>query len=264
MDKKKLCNFINSRFNTMSDDLMSMMTVYFEDYNEQDFSDYNDTFKRMTGADKVINGVSKLVLFFEEYPNYVFKIPFQGYYSINECDVDSFKDAAESNCVPEYFNTDDIVLYNHANGKCELPIDESNYCEAEEYFYRIAKKNKISSMFAKTQFLCTVGFIPIYVSNRVESKYSYNKSKHNIKKYNDIANQIVTKSNKKYNTYSELHSVELSSFIADYGINAAKRLIDFINKYNISDFHDGNFGYDKDGRIKIIDYSGFNDDEVFG
>ena len=37
------------------------------------------------------------------------------------------------------------------------------------------------------------------------------------------------------------------------------KLFAFINEYRINDLHSGNFGYTVDGKIKIIDYSGYED-----
>lgn len=35
------------------------------------------------------------------------------------------------------------------------------------------------------------------------------------------------------------------------------KLFEFIDKWDINDLHSGNFGYTSDGRVKIIDYSGY-------
>lgn len=75
---------------------------------------------------------------------------------------------------------------------------------------------------------------------------------------------MIDKSRKEYkDSYSELYTTECGVFIETYGRKATQRFIDFIYKEKISDLHTGNYGYDTLGNLKIIDYSGFHDLDVF-
>ena len=75
---------------------------------------------------------------------------------------------------------------------------------------------------------------------------------------------MIDKSRKEHkDSYSELYATECSVFIETYGCKATQRFIDFLYKEKISDLHVGNYGYDALGNLKIIDYSGFHDLDVF-
>ena len=44
-----------------------------------------------------------------------------------------------------------------------------------------------------------------------------------------------------------------------YGEDRFNQLIDFINKYDIDDLHQNNYGYTRNGKPMILDYAGFNE-----
>ena len=63
----------------------------------------------------------------------------------------------------------------------------------------------------------------------------------------------------KPTSYGDITPNLLGLFIDSYGYDIAKQLFDFIDKYGIRDFHDGNIARMDSGEIKIIDYSGYNE-----
>ena len=263
MNKSEIIDFLKEHFDCCPKNVIEMCQIYTEyDYDEP-FKEYYNYFKDAVGASKVMNGISKLVVFFDAYPNYVFKIPFYGYLEIPEADEDDYKDCAALGKLCPWYSRDDIKYYKCASHDNEYPVLNDDYCAAEAYLYTLAKKAKVASMLAKTIYLGKVCGLDVYVSECVPSEYNCNIASKTSKHSVDRARKILTNSNKKYNLYSELYAGELAIFIENYGVNAAKRLINFVNENHIGDFHSGNFGIDANGRIKIIDYSGFYDDEVF-
>ena len=79
-----------------------------------------------------------------------------------------------------------------------------------------------------------------------------------------IAKAMIDKSRKEHkDSYTEFYTTECGVFIETYGRRATQRFIDFLYKEKISDLHTGNYGYDALGNLKIIDYSGFHDLDVF-
>lgn len=263
MNKTQMIDFLESRFNKCTDDLLEMCQIYLEDSCEDTFEDYYQEFRHVIGASKVMNGVSKLVLFFDEYPDYVFKIPLRGYLRIPEEEEDEYSFAAQRDELCISYDRNEVSCYSDASHCGKYPVMPDDYCETEEYLYGLASKAKVASMFAKTIYLGNIVGVDVYVSNRIAHEYDDCKSRHTSKYNKERARAIFAKSNHKYNKYAELYPDDLAMFICDYGINAAKRLIDFVNENDVTDFHTGNFGIDESGRIKIIDYSGFEDSTVF-
>ena len=163
--------------------------------------------------------------------------------------------------MPTYFCFDDVTLYKNANNDGFYPVDANDYCAAEEYIYRIARKYKVHQMLAKTTFLGFVCGIPVYISSNAGKMYSPKKQNNETSK---IAKDMIDKSRKEHNDIcNEFYTTECSVFIETYGRKATKRFIDFLYKEKISDLHNGNYGYDALGNLKIIDYSGFHDLGVF-
>ena len=197
------------------------------------------------GANSIEYGCTKMVLSFNDISDYVVKIPFMGY-----CD---------ENDVCEYYSNDefkynDMRRYFFKN----VPVSGGwDYCKYEEKLYSIAQKRGCESCFAKTFF---IGFLknkyPIYLSKKVvcdedsiSSIQSENKEKlYTIKK--------MAKDNKVY--FESKNGPDIfEKMMGQYGKKTMESLIKFIHEYRIQDLHEGNFGIDNDGRIKIIDYSGY-------
>ena len=100
----------------------------------------------------------------------------------------------------------------------------------------------------------------VFISKRNLHVLLFSKSKDS-----KIAKEMIDKSRKEHDDYgySEFCTTECTAFIETYGRKATKRFIDFLYKEKIADLHYGNYGYDALGNLKIIDYSGFNDLDIF-
>ena len=261
MNKSEMLNFLDNKFRNCNPEFLKLSQVYFEDSDENSFRDFIKQIAITIGADWVNNGCSKSVFHFKEFDNYVFKIPYIGYFYIVDEDTQYFKECAEQERVPTYFCFDDVALYKNANNDGAYPVDANDYCAVEEYIYRIARKYNVNQMFTKTAFLGFVCGIPVYVSSCADKEYSPKKQSNETSK---IAKDMIDKSRKEHkDSYSELYTTECGVLIETYGRKATQRLIDFIYKEKISDLHIGNYGYDALGNLKIIDYSGFHDLDVF-
>lgn len=261
MNKSEMLNFLDNKFRNCNPEFLKLSQVYFEDSDENSFRDFIKQIANTIGADWINSGCSKSVFHFKEFDNYVFKIPYIGYFYIEDEDTQYFKDCAEQERVPTYFCFDDVALYKNANNDGAYPVDANDYCAVEEYIYRIARKYNVHQMFTKTAFLGFVCGIPVYVSSCAEKAYSPKKQSHDTSK---MAKDMIDKSRKEHkDSYSELYTTECGVFIETYGRKATQRFIDFIYKEKISDLHIGNYGYDALGHLKIIDYSGFHDLDVF-
>lgn len=261
MNKSEMLNFLDKKFRNCNPEFLKLSQVYFENEDGDTFSDFIKQIGRTIDADWVEGGCSKSVFHFKEFKDYVFKIPYIGAAFIEDGDLEHYKICAAENRVPMYFCFDDVTLYKNANNNGFYPVDANDYCATEEYIYRIARKYKVNQMLAKTVFLDFVCGIPMYVSSCAGTPYSPKKQDNETSK---IAKDMIDKSRKEHkDSYSEFYTTECSVFIETYGRKATKRFIEFLYQEKISDLHTGNYGYDALGNLKIIDYSGFHDLDVF-
>ena len=261
MNKSEMLTFLDKKFRDCDPEFLKLSQVYFENEDGDTFNAFIKQIGNTIGADWVHGGCSKSVFHFNEFEDYVFKIPYIGCALVKDEDWVYYKDCADENDVPPYFCFDDVNLYKNANNDGFYPVDANDYCAAEEYIYRIAHKYKVNQMLAKTAFLGFVCGIPVYVSANAGKAYSPKRQNNEASK---IAKDMIDKSRKEHNDIcNEFYTTECSVFIETYGRKATKRFIDFLYNEKISDLHHGNYGYDALGNLKIIDYSGFHDLDVF-
>ena len=166
-------------------------------------------------------GASKFVIFFDD--DEVIKIPFNGY----------FYEA-------EDYKTDRFCLF-------EIIED---YCAEEERLYNLAVEAGVEMFFAKTQYIgSTVSNTPFYASERVICNYTPHPSQ----------KSIDTLKNKYYSFQYEINSTWSAAAIEYYGEELFDKFVNFIEQNRISDLHNGNIGYRKDGAPVLLDYSGYED-----
>jgi hypothetical protein len=182
----------------------------------------HEGFKNNTLIEWVDEGASKFVfsLSVRGFNNYVFKIPFKG------------------------------ELYR------EL---EKDYCEFEKDLYFYSKTLGFEDLLAKTSFVGVILDIPVYIAERVRPMTDFFDLEDfpisNLSK--SVVREIV--SNSDY-MFADLPAREhLEKFVEDHGEYKTYSLIDFILKYGLGDFHPGNVGIKKNGKICLLDYSGFED-----
>lgn len=224
---EKMLHFLKDKF----EDKWKEEYCYYHDRAQED---YNRTVREELDAESVENGASKLVLYFSEFPNYVFKIPFIGIsdnYSI-------VYDEEEEDCDYYYSN-----FYN-------------DYCEKEYEVYQEAIEAGVSDFLARIDFLGIIDDFSIYVSEKINNSvsnldFSNDTSKSRSK---SLANSL----SKNYGGYF-MDSYCMALLIDQYGITRVKKLLDFFDCCGVDDFHIGNFKSTDDGRIKIIDFSGFDE-----
>ena len=233
-EKEKIINFLQRRF---SDDVTFYdCYVWHDEYDYEDSSHYEDVAYEKFGADSFAYGCSKLVLFYEELPRWVVKIPFLGEY---------------------YSSEDSYNNYQNANSS-DYPIDVYNdYCAIEAFLAKESYGYHVEDMLAKTYYLMTVNDVDIYVSEKVENSY-YDRSK--TYRHADSPRQ-ANLLRESYATTKEQYCLsldDLAFFIDSYGVYKTEMLISFIMDYQIEDLHHGNIGFDAYNNIKIIDYSGFH------
>lgn len=175
------------------------------------------------------SGASKLVIALEGVDSYVIKIPLHG---------EAYYDSDEQRFVLE--------------DRSEVEEWDYNYCEleAQKYIDMLQETNGFEKMFAATTFEGFYGMVPIYVSDRVQSHFCYRAS-------DDSKNKVQQyKSDTHDNTFSD---TLMSMFVECWGFDDTVELGRILREHEIDDdiiFR--NCGLDANGRIVILDYSGFN------
>lgn len=185
--------------------------------------------KRQVGADHIMAGATKIVFIWDDF-DFVIKIPFygKGYY----------EEAYEK---PQLKGIEEF-----GNSFCNE--EPWNYCAAEEQVYRAAYEKDLEYFFCGTQYICSIGDIKFYASEKMDEEFFYDYSK--------------KPSEESYN------KAYFSPYYVDMNDNCAAMLFEqndkeevyklqqFLRSWNLNDFHCGNFGY-INNHLRIIDYSGF-------
>ena len=200
---------------------------YDDDYCEDE--DWYDDIKDQCEADYIEHGASKIVLFYDEIPQWVVKLPLLGeYYE----EADSFR----------YFDGVDRTY----------PTAEDDYCAAEAYLSQEAEKRGIGDMFAKTYYLFNCDGVAVYVSEKMSfdfySQYNFRDKVHSTSLAIDVHNSFG----------SIMDSSAFARFFDAYDELKVYDLIAFIEDYAIYDLHNCNMGYDENWNIRLLDYSGFS------
>ena len=179
-------------------------------------------------------GASKTVLFLDGEDDYVIKIPFYGYGSRDE-------------------DEDYVAWFSGANlGGIE---SEWDYCELESRVYDLALESEVEEFFASTEFLCCINDIPVYVSEKMDHTCNYNDYSNETEEEETWRRAVDFVKEHKDTPFSTEY---IDALIRGYGEEKVQKLIDFVSSLGISDFHSGNWGYDRNYRIRLLDYSGYS------
>lgn len=223
-DYSEFKNFLRKRFcDELSDEQFDLLTWKYkdEDYEEEIESCYEDI-KELVGAKWVNTGESKIVFYFSEYPEWVVKIPFQGVRFVDEENTVSYTDTYTT-----------------------------NYCEAELCYYYDAINEEVEDAFAEEHWLFDMCGADFYCAEYCELM-TCDKMEAS-EKARTVAEKIKKNSISPYNDIFQWTPL----LIDCYGEEFSKRVVDFIIKQDIEDLHNENVGFSRDGKFKLIDYSGF-------
>lgn len=191
-------------------------------------------------------GASKHTFIFSNFDDVVVKIPFKGTAYIsdeNEIEVDSiFEFASDS-------------------------YEGWNYCETDISVYNdmLADAPELADFFCKVEFLCEVDGHPIYIQEKADMLaddiYDQDYKSHYPTSEKSLQECISgSLSDSIYEGFYENDVIPLliARVCDEYGEEIAASLTDYCAR-NIYDLHELNYGVDKNGIIKIFDYSGYND-----
>ena len=218
---------------------LSVNMLYIEEGDDMVDTDY---ISDICNADWVQSGCTKVVLGYDNIPDWVIKIPIFGYKPYYFDEVDK----------PEEDEYIDFCNADYHNIGCSC----NNYCEAEQIYYEQAVDQGLAKFFAGTYFLFYINGIPVYISEWAGNNIFGIRWKFKDTESSDKASFLYECSRNTLEK-ARLHLSTLSYFVDEYGEDDVAELLSFIEFYQIEDLHNGNIGLDRNKKIKIIDYSSF-------
>ena len=134
---------------------------------------------------------------------------------------------------------------------------DCGFCDKEADNYASARTYGIEDMFAECEFLDDID-----VDGRCIALYGYRKAKMTYRGY-----KVNEEEEKELTPYAHSPLRDRSDCVAldllhDWGTEKFEKLDWFCEEMGINDLHNGNVGY-IDGRLVLIDYSGWDDDEDY-
>lgn len=171
-------------------------------------------------------GISKLVIFSND--SEVVKVPFDG----------GFLDREDEDGEDFYF------------------FEIADYCDREAVIYYEAVEAGVEEFFAKTEL---AGYAdcgrPLYKSERV---FEYMSVETIDIRRKEPSQKAKNSANNSY--YCALPFDWLARAYDYYGEEKVKKLIAFLDEFDIRDLHDGNIGFRKNGAPVLLDYSDYRED----
>lgn len=221
----------------------------------------------------------------KEIINFVkpFRLTKDGYFTENE--VENFIYSIDSNTVPDFtwdtgatklvivpFDRDYVIKipfnadyeYTRFEG---MKYASNNYCEVETVIYNFAKELNYQDLFLPVE--CVYHTIedkyPIYIQEKVDHFYINTGENDKKKSYNSKALKEVDKEfgEDYFNPFfGKLPFDWLAGclLILNYDFKKLRNFLYFLEKYDITDLHELNFGYTVNNTPVIIDYGGYNEE----
>lgn len=139
-------------------------------------------------------------------------------------------------------------------------VEDKDYCSIEADNYERAEEEDLGEFFAAIYELCEVNFPKEYGCDRNAVFYIQERAEPDEEKTSSTCHDFMCSccSCKDCDYCCDGDDYDrLESLFGKTG--RLDELFSFINEYDINDLHSGNFGYTFDGKVKIIDYSGYED-----
>lgn len=224
----------------------------YEYYLSEDENDlFNiDDFRRILFNNEILNirvasGLTKIVLIPDD-KDYVIKIPITktGYYDYIEDENGDYRKG-------EFF------VANNSFG---------DYCSIEEELFN-SFEDDIKEIFAETKFITKVNDLPIYIQEKVKTPYDKKINQFDPNHYPsdrksdmEIHHELkVISECSEYSEYNEFQEDYCYDILVNYGFEFLIKLLQTIDDVGISDLHTGNYGYNKNYKPMIFDYSGYGE-----
>ena len=204
----------------------------------ENFYTIKDNICKIDPAADVLYGASKLVIISPKLKDFVIKIPFNGYWS------ETFYEDGDND------ELEWVDFY-------QAPTDDGyDYCYAEYEKYIDLKKAYLKDFVAATIFYKEKDGFRIFLQEKVFSSYVGSKTSLS-RKSMDLA--LKWKKERKFDLY--VNAQWVAACLDYYGVKKTKKFLNYCNEVDediLSDCHEGNYGYRKDGSPVLLDFSGYS------
>lgn len=211
--------------------------VILQDDEEIEPVDFSYVQEAVVDADPdadVYFGMSKLVICSPHLGGIVIKIPFNGFYYVDE-------------------ETGELIWndFTWATGS-----DNSDYCLTEFEKYKRLRTYGLDCFVAKTFFYKVKSGVRVFIQEEVSSMNDLYQTRKPSQKSSDLV--------KKWREEGKVHmdSEWVANCLDKYGKSKVERFLYYcanIDPDILEDMHDGNFGYRGDETPCILDYSNYGD-----
>ena len=241
----------------------------FEELSKCDFSNLDEYNCEENVVDRLneddiewwTSGATKVVILFKGC-DFVIKIPFSGY-EVGQpaCDYCNHCGDYCDNCDGDQYY--EFMEFMNAGWVFEDSDNEWDYCATEEQIYHnIADYSHelgiaLNKAFAATEFVGMVDHYPIYTQPLCRTFFSVPESIHSPR---TKENELFITNAQSQNPSELTNTTWLNDVLTTYGQEFLTELLVMINEMHLTDFHNSNIGYTKDGAPVIIDYCGFYED----
>ena len=185
---------------------------------------------------------------------------------------------SENGWITNYLNDFDLYFaegeektcFYHPDHDCVIKFDQDNNrfnrCGIEAFLYSRAVEAGLEKFFAASSLLREVDGVSFYIQEYAEvdpDAIDNSLIQWVAQDYdpNDFENDEVYEA-RMFEEASELSEEDRIFGILGY-TTETRRLVDFIDRYEINDLHNHNWGVTENGDIVMIDYSGFLCDETY-
>lgn len=201
---------------------------------------------------ELASGASKVV-YMPPLADFVVKVPIAGSIpQVYDEETDSYEEGEK-----EYYNG----------------FRTSSYCEDEMFLYEEAKVLGVSEFFPEIVEIDTILDERVFAQEKVTPLYAYDEDLLNSKLKQEVDSKAqsaqasdIRESELKWfedNMLGYLGKVSdrdvIFALIEQYGISKVRKLNMLCKLHGINDIEDRNVGVNKNGKIVIFDYSGWND-----
>ena len=158
------------------------------------------------------------------------------------------------------------ILYENEKWVIKFNIDRSkkpydtgtNYCRVEYNNYRAAVGSGFGWNFAEMYSCGKIDGIEVYLQERVRIDENWFESSI----YNYLSSwrpkSEYSNSSKRYDMIEDdRENMDVEDFVNAILGEGNDDLVEFLESHEVNDLHSGNWGFTHDGRIVMIDYSGF-------
>lgn len=243
-------------------ELLNKAPLCYRSLSEDSCEELIDYLKENLSSDSYITetGLTKFVIIPKDKNEpYVIKIPF-----CQRFNEDAYDDACyeygkwteesgeEEPMDPE---RDDYFFPLEGAYRAKFNNAEWDYCGLEVALYKEAKIRGLDKYFAQEQIICTLEqhLYPVYIQQKVDSFYSYYD--YLSREERESASARCSKEIKPYDMLFD--ATWVARFLDIYGCDEYKKLLIFLDEFDIMDFHRGNIGFYQ-GLPILFDYSGFD------